>query len=528
MLQAHPDVDVMIGSSQAIAGAEQAVEDAGDEVELIGNGGSRQAVTAVKEGRWFATYVSAEKAAGAKAAELAIEAARGQGRAAELRHAHAAGPARDEGGRSATSRGSTTNDGAARRGPWRLQALRWRAGGRRRERRHRGRAPSTGSSARTAPGSRRWPRSSAACTSPTTASCWSTASPSGCARRATRWRRASPRSPRRSRSCRRAACSRTCSSGVEPRRLGVVDRAALRRRFAELDERTGFGLDPDARVGALRTADQQKVEILRAIARDARLILMDEPTAALTADESERLLEIVRRLAAGGTAIVLVSHYLEEVLASRGRSRSCATGASCARGPAAKETPHTLVAAMIGRALELTFPPEQPPPADAPVRARGARAAARAARSTASSSRCGPGRSSASPGWSAAGAPRSRGCSSAPTGSTPARSHGRRRLSACATRATPRGRHRDGAREPQGAGPADGALDPRERDARDAAALRDRRASSAATRSASRPRRWRGGSTSARRARACAVGSLSGGNQQKVLFAKWLAASRAC
>jgi ribose transport system substrate-binding protein len=78
VLQAHPDVDVMIGSSQAIAGAEQAIKDAGAEVKLIGNGGSRQAVQAVKEGRWFATYVIAEKSAGAKAAELAIAAARGE------------------------------------------------------------------------------------------------------------------------------------------------------------------------------------------------------------------------------------------------------------------------------------------------------------------------------------------------------------------------------------------------------------------------------------------------------------------
>lgn len=78
VLEAHPDVDVMIGSSQAIAGAEQAVKDAGKKVKLIGNGGSRQAVKAVKDGRWFATYVSAEKDAGAKAAELAIQAAEGK------------------------------------------------------------------------------------------------------------------------------------------------------------------------------------------------------------------------------------------------------------------------------------------------------------------------------------------------------------------------------------------------------------------------------------------------------------------
>jgi ribose transport system substrate-binding protein len=78
VLQAHPDVNVMIGSSQAIAGAEQAVKDAGADVKLVGNGGSRQAVKAVKSGRWYATYVIAEKSAGAKATELAIKKAEGE------------------------------------------------------------------------------------------------------------------------------------------------------------------------------------------------------------------------------------------------------------------------------------------------------------------------------------------------------------------------------------------------------------------------------------------------------------------
>jgi ABC-type sugar transport system ATPase subunit len=103
--------------------------------------------------------------------------------------------------------------------------------------------------------------------------------------------------------------------GVEPRRFGVVQTGELRRRYDALDAKTGFGLRAEARVGDLRLAEQQKVEIQRAMARDARLILMDEPTASLTADETERLLLIVRRLAAAGTAIVLVSHFLKEVLA---------------------------------------------------------------------------------------------------------------------------------------------------------------------------------------------------------------------
>jgi ABC-type sugar transport system ATPase subunit len=155
--------------------------------------------------------------------------------------------------------------------------------------------------------------------------------------------------------------------GREPRRLGVVERAALRRRWHALHERTGFGLDPDARVGTLRTADQQKVEIMRAVSRDARLILMDEPTASLTGDESERLLAIIAALAARGTAVVLVSHHLDEVL------RACETvtvmrdGRHVRTGPAANETQESLVTAMVGRALELTFPPKRAPAADAPV-----------------------------------------------------------------------------------------------------------------------------------------------------------------
>jgi ribose transport system substrate-binding protein len=80
VLQANPDVDVIIGSSQAILGAEQAVEDAGltGQVALIGNGAPRQAVAAVKEGRWFAVWADAEMSAGKEAASVAIRAARGE------------------------------------------------------------------------------------------------------------------------------------------------------------------------------------------------------------------------------------------------------------------------------------------------------------------------------------------------------------------------------------------------------------------------------------------------------------------
>jgi ABC-type sugar transport system ATPase subunit len=155
--------------------------------------------------------------------------------------------------------------------------------------------------------------------------------------------------------------------GIESSSAGVVRSREVRRRFDELNARTGFNLDPLALVRSLRTAEQQKVEIMRAIARDARLLLMDEPTAALTRDETERLLDTVRSLAAGGTAIVLVSHYLEEVLSVCDTVTAMRNGRLIRTAPASQETPETLVAAMIGRELSLEFPPKQLPPADAPV-----------------------------------------------------------------------------------------------------------------------------------------------------------------
>jgi rhamnose transport system ATP-binding protein len=155
--------------------------------------------------------------------------------------------------------------------------------------------------------------------------------------------------------------------GLESRRLGVVDRRGLRDRYAGLEERTGFGLDPEVKVRTLSIADQQKVEILRALARDASLILMDEPTASLTKNESRRLLGIVANLAASGTAVLLVSHHLDEVLEAASTVTVMRDGRHVRTGPTASETEESLVLGMVGRELELAFPPKRPPAEDAPV-----------------------------------------------------------------------------------------------------------------------------------------------------------------
>jgi len=156
--------------------------------------------------------------------------------------------------------------------------------------------------------------------------------------------------------------------GREPRAAGWVDRRRLRARYLELAERTGFTLDPDALVGSLRTADQQKVEILRALARGASLIIMDEPTAALSAHDTELLHGVVRQLAASGHTVLLISHFLSEVLELCDTVTILRDGHHIRTGPAAEETEATLIEGMLGRTLGSVFPPKPPvPESGAPV-----------------------------------------------------------------------------------------------------------------------------------------------------------------
>jgi ABC-type sugar transport system ATPase subunit len=155
--------------------------------------------------------------------------------------------------------------------------------------------------------------------------------------------------------------------GIESTRAGYVDRAALRKRYRELDEHVGFGIPHGTVVGGLRIADQQKVEILRALARDAKLIVMDEPTAALTADESEKLLEVVRTLSGRRTTIVFVSHFLEDVIEIADDVTVLRDGKVVQSTPAEGQSPSSLVTAMLGRTMETTFPPKSAIAPDAPI-----------------------------------------------------------------------------------------------------------------------------------------------------------------
>jgi len=148
---------------------------------------------------------------------------------------------------------------------------------------------------------------------------------------------------------------------------GFCRARADRRRFDELIEFTGFRLDPRARVDQLPIGVQQQVEILRSLARGARVLAMDEPTAVLTEHEKENLLGLIRRLSGGGTTVLLVSHFLDEVLAVADRVTVLRDGALVVTGDAAAQTPRSLVRDMVGREIDVLYPEPRPVPDDAPV-----------------------------------------------------------------------------------------------------------------------------------------------------------------
>jgi simple sugar transport system ATP-binding protein/ribose transport system ATP-binding protein len=155
--------------------------------------------------------------------------------------------------------------------------------------------------------------------------------------------------------------------GAEPRRAGFVRRRELRAGYAELAGTAGFELPGDAPAGQLRTADQQKAEILRALGRNAKLIVMDEPTAALSRPDVSRLHVIIRRLAAAGTTVVLVSHFLGEVLELADEVTILRDGRVIQTAAAGGQTEESLLSAMLGRPLDAAFPARRPVPDDAPV-----------------------------------------------------------------------------------------------------------------------------------------------------------------
>ena len=132
-------------------------------------------------------------------------------------------------------------------------------------------------------------------------------------------------------------------------RSGVrYDRAAARAAVRRVGEATGLVLDPEAPAGGLPVGLRQRLEIVKALARDVRVLILDEPTAALTPGEVEQLLAALRRLRGQGLAIVLITHKLREVAALADRVTVLRRGEVALSGPASAHDADALAAAMIG------------------------------------------------------------------------------------------------------------------------------------------------------------------------------------
>jgi ABC-type uncharacterized transport system ATPase subunit len=134
----------------------------------------------------------------------------------------------------------------------------------------------------------------------------------------------------------------------------------IERRVAELGSQYHLAVHPRARVWQLSVGEQQRVEILKALYRDARILILDEPTSVLTPQEAQALFRTLRAMAADGRTIVFISHKLHEVKAVADRVTVLRGGRSVATVAAAEATPASLAALMVGREVDVTRRRDRP------------------------------------------------------------------------------------------------------------------------------------------------------------------------
>ena len=204
---------------------------------------------------------------------------------------------------------------------------------------------------------------------------------------------------------------------------GTLDLDASRERVTEIAERFGFHVDPDALVEDLPVGVQQRVEIIKALSRDAGLLVFDEPTAVLTPQETDELMDIMRQLREAGKAIVFITHKLREVREVADRITVIRLGKVVGEAdPSASNA--ELASMMVGRPVELTVHKDAPSSVTTPwwSRTSGSSTLPDTSMSTASASPSAPERSSRWPACRATARPSSPRRSSACRTTSPARS----------------------------------------------------------------------------------------------------------
>ncbi|MDR2255336.1 MAG: ABC transporter ATP-binding protein [Arthrobacter sp.] len=141
--------------------------------------------------------------------------------------------------------------------------------------------------------------------------------------------------------------------GAENTKGGILDLKETRRKIREISDRYGFDVDPDALVEDLPVGVQQRVEIIKALVRQAKVLILDEPTAVLTPQETDELLQIMRQLAGNGTSVVFISHKLREVKAVADVITVIRRGRVVGNADPSAE-PAELAALMVGRDVSLS------------------------------------------------------------------------------------------------------------------------------------------------------------------------------
>jgi rhamnose transport system ATP-binding protein len=159
--------------------------------------------------------------------------------------------------------------------------------------------------------------------------------------------------------------------GRQPRRMGRVDWRAMIRASQELLARLQVDLDVLTPVKALGVAERQAIEIARALSLDARVLVLDEPTSALSGREVDRLFDLVRGLQARGVAVLFITHFIDEILGFSDDVTVLRSGKHVLTAPAAELSPEQIVRAMIGTRLEAFFPKQEAAIGETVISVRG-------------------------------------------------------------------------------------------------------------------------------------------------------------
>jgi simple sugar transport system ATP-binding protein len=159
--------------------------------------------------------------------------------------------------------------------------------------------------------------------------------------------------------------------GAEPRSGLLMDRDAAARSVTELSERYGLKVDPNARVGDLSVGLQQRVEVLKALYRDARILILDEPTAVLTPQETDELFRVLRSFVDQGLSIILITHKLGELLGVSDRITVIRDGRVVDTVRTSETSETQLATLMVGREVVLRVDRTAANPGDVRLAARG-------------------------------------------------------------------------------------------------------------------------------------------------------------